>query len=245
MEALELGCSLMLIDEDTTATNFMIRDARMQALISLDKEPITPLVAKIQALTSQGVSCILVIGGSGDYFEVAQRVIAMDAFKAKDVTSAAHSVAQRFGLTYSTSAPVPFGSLTPRTPVLVYPGNAGGGREGVKVKTRQTDTIQFGEEELDLSAVEQLFDKSQTRAVGDALQLIRGWITQPQWRGKPLSALLEAVDAEIDRKGLDALSTWACAGNLARPRSFEIAAAINRLRSVKMEQVVVAVKRQN
>jgi len=49
----------------------------------------------------------------------------MDAFKAKDVTSAAHSVAQRFGLTYSTSAPVPFGSLTPRTPVLVYPGNAG------------------------------------------------------------------------------------------------------------------------
>jgi len=49
------------------------------------------------------------------------------------------------------------------------------------VKTRQTDTIQFGEEELDLSAVEQLFDKSQTRAVGDALQLIRCNSHSPTW----------------------------------------------------------------
>src|SRR5699024_8484501 len=94
MEALESGSRLMLIDEDTSATNFMIRDARMQQLIAPDKEPITPFSEKVKPLyEDKGVSTILIVGGSGDYFDVADRVLMMDEYRLKDVTTAAKEIA--------------------------------------------------------------------------------------------------------------------------------------------------------
>ncbi|UCC91601.1 MAG: ABC-ATPase domain-containing protein, partial [Candidatus Aenigmatarchaeota archaeon] len=76
IESLEAGAQALLIDEDTSATNFMIRDHRMQELVSKDKEPITPFIDKARQLHKDfGVSTILVIGGSGDYFDVADHVI--------------------------------------------------------------------------------------------------------------------------------------------------------------------------
>ena len=94
IESLEVGTSLLLIDEDTSATNFMIRDYRMQELVAKDKEPITPFIDKVRQLyEDQGVSTIMVIGGSGDYFDVADRVIMMDAYRPRDATDAAASVA--------------------------------------------------------------------------------------------------------------------------------------------------------
>jgi predicted ABC-class ATPase len=75
MEALEMGSVLMLIDEDTSATNFMIRDERMQLLVSKNCEPITPLVQRIEEMwREKNVSTILVVGGSGAYFDVAHSV---------------------------------------------------------------------------------------------------------------------------------------------------------------------------
>jgi predicted ABC-class ATPase len=80
----------LLVDEDTAATNFMIRDRRMQQLIAKDKEPITPFIDKVRQLyTDYGVSTILVMGGSGDYFDVADTVIAMENFQPQDVTEKA------------------------------------------------------------------------------------------------------------------------------------------------------------
>ena len=80
IEALEGGASALLLDEDTSATNFMIRDARMQALVSADREPIRPFITRVRSLWSErGVSTVLVVGGSGDYFDVAdtaQRALA-------------------------------------------------------------------------------------------------------------------------------------------------------------------------
>ena len=72
----------------------------------------------------------------------------------------------------------------------------------MKVKTRAIDTLQFGNEELDLSAVEQLFDASQSRAVGEALLILMDWIAKPQWRGRSLGDLLVALDKEIEAKVL-------------------------------------------
>ncbi|EFN55713.1 hypothetical protein CHLNCDRAFT_7254, partial [Chlorella variabilis] len=88
-EALEAGAATLLVDEDTTATNFMVRDARMLELVSGEREPITPFIVKLPALAARAVSCILVIGGSGQYFDVADTVICMDAYVPSDVTAAA------------------------------------------------------------------------------------------------------------------------------------------------------------
>ena len=88
MEYLEVGSKVLLIDEDRTATNCMCRDRFMSELISADKEPIFPFISKVQALYSHlGVSSILVIGGLGEYFAVADRVVMMDNYLCKYVAS--------------------------------------------------------------------------------------------------------------------------------------------------------------
>ncbi len=97
IEALEVGTQLLLIDEDTAATNFMIRDRRMQALVSKAKEPITPFVDHVgQLFSQQGISTILVMGGSGDYFDVADTVIAMENFQPQEVTGKARAIAKQY-----------------------------------------------------------------------------------------------------------------------------------------------------
>ncbi|CAL8468571.1 g8111 [Coccomyxa elongata] len=233
-EALELGSSCLLLDEDVCATNFMIRDARMQALVKKENEPITPFISKIRPLLARGVSSILVMGGSGDYFGVSDTVLRMACYRAADVTTEAHAIDQRFG---SASALAQnqqsYGTVACRSPVAIYPGSPS---ERVKTTTRQTNLIQFGVENLDLSGLEQLVEKSQTRAIAEALCLLRGWIGQPHMSGSSLAQLLKRMDAEIDAKGLDALAPGLIAGNFARPRVFEIGAALNRLRTVRMEQ---------
>lgn len=91
-------------------------------MINADKEPITPLVARIRALANRGVSCVLVIGGSGDYFEVADHVIAMDSFKAVEMTQQAHEIAAQFGANYAQQSHVKFGEATPRSPISISSG---------------------------------------------------------------------------------------------------------------------------
>ena len=93
IEALELGCELLLFDEDTSATNFMIRDERMQRLVSREKEPITPFIDRVQELyKDHHASTVIVMGGSGDYFEVADTVIMMDNYRPEDVTNKAMKI---------------------------------------------------------------------------------------------------------------------------------------------------------
>ena len=94
MEALESGARALLIDEDTSATNFMIRDRRMQALVPKEAEPITPFVDRVRELhDALGVSTVLVLGGSGDYLDVADTVVAMRRYEPHDVTAEARDVA--------------------------------------------------------------------------------------------------------------------------------------------------------
>src|SRR5699024_4096472 len=94
VEAVDAGASALLIDEDTSATNFMIRDERMRRLIPAEREPITPFVDRIRPLhTERGVSTVLVAGGSGAFFDVADQVIALDEYVVRDVTARAHELA--------------------------------------------------------------------------------------------------------------------------------------------------------
>lgn len=97
----------------------------LQALVAKEKEPITPFLSKIKALTDLKVSCILVIGGSGDYFSVADTVLCMEDFTCKDVSAQAHSIAQQFGDVSAMQELPPYGQITARTPMSIHPPSEG------------------------------------------------------------------------------------------------------------------------
>jgi len=230
MEALEVEAKLLLVDEDTAATNFMIRDRRMQQLIAKDQEPITPFIDKVRQLyTDYGVSTILVMGGSGDYFDVADTVIAMDNFQPYDVTEKAKAIALANRTERTPEGGETFGQITPRIPLpeSIDPSR---GQRDVKLKVRDVDEVVFGTEEIDLSAVEQIVERGQLRAIAFAIvyakeQYINGRNTLPE--------ILNRVMADIESQGLDILSNLP-EGDLVLFRRFELTAALNRLRTLKI-----------
>lgn len=231
MESLEMGCSCLLIDEDTSATNFMIRDARMQALVAKDKEPITPFIDKIRQLYDEkNVSTILVLGGSGDYFDVADYVIMMDHYEPHDVTHRARDIAGVYQSNRRQEGGQSFGTVASRKPLSASFQAQKGRKE--KVDAKGLKTIFLGTTTIDLSYLEQLVDSSQTRAIAQILRLLGKRANGT----KDLSQLLHEIEEEIRQKGLDFLSPFrGHPGDLAMPRKYEIAAAINRMRTLNIK----------
>jgi predicted ABC-class ATPase len=229
VEPLEVGCRLLLIDEDTSATNFMIRDERMQELVSKEREPITPFVDKVRQLgREKSVSTVLVMGGSGDYFDVADTVIMMDDYRPRCVTDRAREIARAHVGGRSHEGGGAFGSFTPRR---LDPGSfdPSRGRRDVKIDAPGRRTLNFGRSVIDLAAVEQIVDRAQTLTIGWAIHALAGRHFPAEGT---LEEALEGLAREVDEKGLDTLSPWRT-GELVLPRSFEIAAAVNRLRGVR------------
>jgi len=232
MEALEVGSRVLLIDEDTSATNFMIRDERMQALVAKEKEPITPFLDKVsQMFRNLGVSTILVMGGSGDYFDVSDKVVMMDSYEPKDVTGEVSGIVSTDRTGRRMEGGELFGDVTERVP-LRESFNPSRGRRDVKIDAKGLKAILFGTHSIDLSAVEQLVHISQTRAIGD---IIHYYSLHHAGREYPLKEGLEKVMREIDRDGMDILSDYK-EGDYARPRIFEVAAAVNRMRSLRVRK---------
>ena len=234
-EAIEAGATGLLLDEDTSATNFMVRDARMQSLIHPEDEPITPFVDRVRELFDEfGISTVLVTGSSGDYFEVADAIVEMKAYRPRDVTERAKEIA-------AASRRITPSVVRPafRRPLDRIPDpksfDARRGRREAKISSRDCDEIVYGTTEIDLRGVEQLFDPSQTRAIGAAIHLAA---TRLMDDGQTLSEVLDALDQFFDNEGLDALDPFhrpeRHPGAYARPRRFEIAAAINRMRTLRL-----------
>ncbi len=237
IEAVEAGAKVLLIDEDTAATNFMIRDRNMQALIAKDKEPITPFVDKVRQLYDDyGVSTILVMGGSGDYFAVADTVIAMENYQPRIVTEQAQAIAQKNPAQRQQEGGQSFGKITPRA---VLPGSlpSGKGDRALKVKAYK-DSLMLGYENIDLRAVEQIAEAHQVRAIAQAIIYAERYYFE---KTRSLSEVLDCVMSDIERSTLDVLTEdkspfgKGLMGDLAMFRRFELAAAINRLRTVKMD----------
>ena len=231
IEALEAGARLLLVDEDTAATNFMIRDRRMQMLIAKNQEPITPFIDKVRQLyTDYGVSTILVIGGSGDYFDVADTVIAMENFQAQEVTARAREIASLYTSERRPEGGKDFGALTPRvlSPDSLNPSR---GQYSVKWKVRDIDTLVFGTDDIDLSAVEQIAETGQLRAIAQAMVYAQQQYLDGQ---HTLAQILDRMMADIEANGLDLLMPFP-EGDLVMFRRFELVAAINRLRSLKVQ----------
>lgn len=227
VEALEAGARTLLLDEDTSATNFMIRDRRMQALVAKESEPITPFVDRIRELRDRlGVSTVLVMGGSGDYFDRADTVIQMDAYRPRDVTARAREVAARHVTGREEERDT---ELAPRPPRRLAPTSLDAERKPgrVKLQARGVETLVFGRGEIDLRAVEHLVDPSQLRAIG---WLLVGLGRSPDGRVEPVAALAEAL-ARLRDGGWDDLSGQPD-GDFALPRLQEVMAALSRLRGV-------------
>ncbi len=231
MEALEAGARVILTDEDTAATNFMIRDHRMQELVSKDKEPITPFVDKTRQLHSDlGVSTILVMGGSGDYFDVADRVIAMESFSASDVTGGARLIAEKYSTEREREGGETFGRFTPRIP-RAESLDASKGRREVKISGRGLKTILFGRHTIDLSSVEGLVHPSQVNAIGQALYYAR---TKYMDGTRTLPEILKLVMRDLVDQGIDIIDRRRM-GDYALFRGLELAAALNRLPTLRVK----------
>ena len=237
LEAVEVGATTLLLDEDTSATNFMVRDARMQALVHKEHEPITPFVDRVRELYERhGVSTVLVMGGCGDYFDVADTVVAMQDYQPLDVTEEAQRIAREFRTQRAIETTSPLSEVTSRIPVRESLDPSRGNRE-VKIEARSVDAIAFGHEVIDLSGVEQLVDASQTRAIGYALHLASHRLMEGR---TGLKAMVQGLVELFDDAGLDGLDPYHQGerhpGNFARPRAFEIAAALNRLRTLRIRE---------
>ena len=230
VEALELGASSLLLDEDTSATNFMIRDARMQALIASEHEPITPFIDRARQLHEErGVSTVVVVGGSGDYFDVADTVIAMKEYVPAEVTADARAVAERLP-TQRTGEGGAWRELRRRAP---DPGSLdpSRGKRSVSLRIRSRDRVEFGTEKVDLAAVEQLVEEAQTRAIANAVVWARG---EAMADGADMRTVLERVLEAVAREGLGVVHPDPI-GELSEFRLFELGAFLNRIRTLRTE----------
>ena len=238
MEALEAGARVLLVDEDTSATNFMIRDRRMQELVPRAREPITPFVDRVRELhRSLGVSSVLVLGGSGDYLDEADTVLTLDAFQCQEVTARAREVAAGHPTGRIREATGPMGLPGPRCPdpASLDPSR---GRHAIRIRARGRDRIEFGAADMDLSAVEPVVSNAQLRGIAEAL----GWVATGLRSGRlegDIPTLLDAVEEAMTRAAaeggtpLDALGRGT-EGDLAGFRRHELAAALNRVRGLRV-----------
>lgn len=223
-EALEIGTSLLLVDEDTSATNFMIRDERMRELVKM--EPISPFIDLVRPLhRASGVSTIVVVGGVGDYLDVADRVILMENYEPHDATERAREVRERFPTpaTSEKEMPPPRKRRVRASSIDLRRGK----RE--TARGRGLHTIELGRERVDLAYVEQLAESGQTEAIARII----GEFAGSRGDGE-VKRIATAALASISKNGLDSLGNFrGHPGEMSLPRPQEIAAAINRIRSLK------------
>ncbi|NOI89617.1 ABC-ATPase domain-containing protein [Vibrio splendidus] len=219
-ESIEAGVQTLLIDEDTSATNFMIRDERMQALVSKGAEPITPLVDRIGQLREEmDISTIVVMGGSGDYLDVADTVIQMHDYQAVDVTAKAQEVIAQHPTQRTNECETALETFVPRSlnrAALMNILTDGKFRVNAKGK----ESLRFGKEFADLSALEQLESTSEVNAIGWAwFQFAQtpGWSNNP---AKEFSTIL-SDEWHVNMPNY---------GDLAKPRVLDVMAALNRMR---------------
>jgi predicted ABC-class ATPase len=229
MEAIESGAEVLLMDEDTCATNFIIRDSKMQQLVAKEDEPITPFIDTVRQLyTEKNISTVLVLGGVGDYFDVADHVIQMTEYRPTDVTCSAREIAARFPVKRRLEAESHPITIRDRIPLAESfdPFNTYG---KFKIFAREVDRLHFGRQIVDLTDLEQLVELSQTRAIGYALEYAKKYMD-----GKtPLHAVIQRVIADIEEEGIDVISSQIC-GHFAQFRGLELAFALNRFRSLSV-----------
>ena len=227
IESMEAGTQVFLIDEDTSATNFMVRDELMQQVIHRDMEPITPFIERVRELYREyGISTVLVAGSSGSYFQIADQIVQMDKYVPKEITEFAKKAAADYPA-------LKFPEEKPKEPsydrkVRRNPGIRQKGR--VKLKTMGRDAIMIGHETIDLRYVEQLVDSEQLNTLGQIVRFLEEEIFDGK---KTLGQAVEQAEKLLDKRGPAGMCEGNIVpGNLARPRIQEIYACMNRYRKL-------------
>ena len=227
-EAVECGSKTLLMDEDTCATNFMVRDALMQKIVSEEEEPITPFSDRMRALYEQsGISTILVAGSSGAFFSQADTIIQMDQYEPKDVTDKVRKIVP-FQERKSDSSAVVCPDQGRRFP---RPGSDFKEQRGrIKHKNLGTDGFLIGHGETDLRLVEQLADKEQSECLACTFL----WLAKGEMNGrKNVAALVNDWEQVFRKEGFGMYrENGRISGNMAKPRKEELAAAISRCRGL-------------
>lgn len=249
VEAMEAGSKVLLIDEDTSATNFMIRDELMQRVVRQEVEPITPFTMRVRELYEKyGISTVLVAGSSGSYFHVADHVIQMNQYEPFEITAAAKEAAKDFPLPsqWMESVPEPdfarvfqkdrsLGGnnrkLNPKDSRYGRKDNRPGAEGRVKTKVMGLDGISINKEQIDLHYVEQLVDSEQSAALA---QLMKYILAQGFDGTRTLREVVEQTSGVWRQNGWEAVcGSSMIPGNLAMPRTQEIFACINRFRRLE------------
>ena len=227
LEAIEADSSLLLMDEDTCATNFMIRDARMQALIASNQEPITPLVDRIGELHKDlGVSTLLVMGGSGDYFDSADQVIAMESFQPKLVTTKAKQIVQENPGSRKTQTSQPLPKVPMRTRNLSTLDFSRGKKTCV-IQTQKLTALILGQTEIDVRYVEHLVEMGQLELCGWILKQLKD--RQGKDPNVSNNEAIKNILEAIETGELESVTPFNN-GLLALPRLQDVMAVLNRLR---------------
>lgn len=232
VESMEAGSKVFLLDEDTSATNFMVRDSFMQRVICREKEPITPFLERARDLYEKaGISTILVAGSSGAFFHIADTVIQMDNYHPVDITEITRKLCQEYPLsdveTPAFRLPESHRIMT-KAKAAPSRHNRPGQPERLKTKVHGKDGFSLGKTEVDLRYVEQLIDSEQTASLALLLKyacehLIDGKRTLPE--------IVTYLDSQLKKQGLSFFSEGSyipC--GYAMPRIQEIYSCFNRYR---------------
>ena len=229
VEAMEADASLMLIDEDTSATNFMIRDELMQRVIHRDMEPITPFIERIRELyEKEGISTVIVAGSSGAYFHIADCIVQMDRYIPREITALAKKEAEQFPQLSgpNENADRPDFARKPQQ------GKEWKGNDRIKMKTMGKEAVSINKETIDLRYVEQITDSEQVTALGYCVKYAQRHLLDGRHTLQEVVAMLEE---KIEQESLAALcESTSSVANLARPRVQEMFACFNRYRGLTL-----------
>ena len=228
VEGIESGTRVFLIDEDTSATNFMIRDTIMQQLVAKDKEPITPFIDVARSLyNKKGISTILVAGSSGDFFDIADLVIQMDNYEPFEVTKKAKALSKG-NKDHSKDLDININFNR-----VILKGTIESGPKGIKIKTLGKDGLSINKDNIDLRAVEQIVDSEQLNTIGAIMKYVENKLM-----GKDLT-LIEITNRmieEINNNLINIDSTKGGYGSLATVRKQELISAYNRFRKLRVKK---------
>ena len=228
VEAIQYGSKLLLIDEDKSATNFMIRDAYMQKLVK--NEPIVPYTDRVQELSlKKGVSTILVIGGSSEYLKVSDHVILMEDFNPREVTGEARALVREEGNHQRVNGAIwDYNRLLITKQFTSYPED----KMTEHMKVSEQGFIELGNECIDIRMIHNIAGKPQLAAIAFLIRKLENSQTEQKIQ---IEEVVESKLRELENQELDEIySTFftECGRWLELPRKQEVLAVIHRMRRI-------------
>ena len=224
VEAVQADAKLLLIDEDTCATNFMVRDELMQKVISKEKEPITPFIDRVRMLyEKQKISTVLVAGSSGAYFYIADHIIQMDRYEAVDITEKVKTLLKETRVDTEEEK-------FPRSERVLKLGRLEKKHGQIRTKVLGTDGILIGRDKIDLSAVEQIVDAEQCETLANLMKVFL--VKMEKEKAADIYMIIDDFCKEIEEHGIEGLEKLTSTQDFcALVRKQEIYSCVNRFRS--------------